>query len=280
MTTAAVVITTYNNPRSLELCLLSFVNQTDTAFEVFIADDGSKDETREMIARLKRQCPFQIYHHWHPDQGYQKAKINNKVFGQISPQQYPVVICVDHDVIVHHRFVEDHRKVHLKRPGEQVLFMGRRVDLSPELTQEITPDNVLEFNLGLNWKLVLSGLRGQTQNIMRSWRLDAPDWITHLLKRDRVWDLLGSNFSISTELLLAVNGYNEDFNSYWGEDGDLFVRVRNAGAKLIGKIGYAVQWHLYHPRLTETPEHIERVRALLQRTDYQVCANGIRKLTN
>jgi hypothetical protein len=42
-------------------------------------------------------------------------------------------------------------------------------------------------------------------------------------------------------------------------------------------IGYAVQWHLYHKRLEETPEHIEKVRALLQRTDYVECRNGIRR---
>ena len=45
----AVVITTYNNPKSLELCLLSFQNQTYQNFEIFIADDGSKDETRDLI---------------------------------------------------------------------------------------------------------------------------------------------------------------------------------------------------------------------------------------
>ena len=108
-------------------------------------------------------------------------------------------------------------------------------------------------------------------------RLDAPAWVTRILKRDRVLDLLGSNFSISTRSLIEVNGYNEDFEGYWGEDGDLFVRIRNRGIPHYGVIGYAVQWHLYHKRLEETPEHIEKVRALLQRTDYVECRNGIRR---
>ena len=70
---------------------------------------------------------------------------------------------------------------------------------------------------------------------------------------------------------------NGKCNHYWGEDGDLFVRVSNSGVSCTGKIGYAVQWHLYHDRLTETPEHIEMYRALLENTEYKRCKNGIKK---
>jgi glycosyltransferase involved in cell wall biosynthesis len=273
----AVVITTYNNPKSLELCLLSLAPQTYRNFQVFIADDGSGDETRELIRRLKGELPFFIHHYWHPDQGYRKAKINNTVFRELDPARFPVVVCVDHDVILHPRFIEDHYLAHERSDFDPLLFMGRRVDLGPEITKTIHPGNVLEFTRGLSPGLIRSGFKGETRNILRSVRLDAPDWITRLLKRDRVRDLLGSNFSITTRSLIEVNGYNEDFKGYWGEDGDLFVRVRNRGIRHYGKIGYAVQWHLYHKRLEETPEHIEMVRALLQRTDYVECRNGIRR---
>jgi glycosyltransferase involved in cell wall biosynthesis len=277
MSTIAVVITTYNNPKSLELCIRSFQNQTHTNFEVFIADDGSGDETRDLIARLKRECAFQIYHVWHPDNGYQKAKINNKVFGQINPAIYPVILCVDHDVVVHYRFVEDHYLAHQREHFAPLMFMGRRVDLSPELTAQLTSENVHEFNRGLSLPLIQSALRGETKNVLRSWRLDAPSWVNRLMKRDRVYDLLGSNYSITTSVMHQVNGYNEDFRSYWGEDGDLFVRVRNSGVKLYGIIGFAVQWHLYHKRLVETPEHIAKYEELLKDREYKRCRNGIRK---
>jgi glycosyltransferase involved in cell wall biosynthesis len=274
----AVVITTYNNPKSLELCLLSFVHQTYQNFEVHIADDGSGDPTRELIQRLKRELPFEIYHHWHPDQGYRKAKINNTVFRQLDPNRFKVTLCIDHDVIVHPRFVEDHYRAHEKEGFAPLLFMGRRIDLGPKVTEEVTPDTVFEFQRGMNFKLFFSGLRGETRNILRAVRLEGPDWLLKLTKRDRVYDLLGSNYSLTTQTLIDVNGYNEDFKSYWGEDGDLFVRVRNRGIKMFGLIGYAIQWHLYHKRLEETPEHIQVYRALLQNHDYIECQNGIRKL--
>lgn len=273
----AVVITTYNNPKSLELCLMSFLNQSFFGFDLYIADDGSQEETRELIARLKPKFEQPLFHIWHPDQGYQKSKINNIVFRQINPEKTPIIICVDHDVIVHHRFVEDHFRAHQEVNFSPLLFMGRRVDLSHEFTQTITPDNVLSFNQGLQWSLLKSGLSGETKNVFRSIRLDLPSWALKILKRDRVYDLLGSNFSISTKVLHEVNGYNEDFKSYWGEDGDLFVRVRNSGVTCNGKIGYAIQWHLYHERLKETPEHIQMYRALLNNKEYRRCKNGITK---
>lgn len=273
----AVVVTTFNNPKSLELCLLSFLNQSYKNFDIFIADDGSGDETRDLIARIRRDFNLPMFHIWHPDEGYRKSKINNKVFGQIDPEKYPVVICIDHDVIVHHRFVEDHFREHQKAGFAPLLFMGRRVDLSKQLTEKITPQNVLRFNRGLQPELLESALKGETKNIFRSVRLDAPEWLLKLLKRDRVYDLLGSNFSISTKTLIEINGYNEDYQSYWGEDGDLFVRVRNSGVRYYGKIGYAVQWHLYHDRLEETPEHLEMYQALLKDTEYRRCKNGIKK---
>jgi glycosyltransferase involved in cell wall biosynthesis len=273
----AVVVTTYNNPKSLELCLMSFLNQTYKNFDLFIADDGSGDDTRDIISKIKRDFNFPLIHVWHPDEGYRKSKINNTVFRQIDPKKHPVVICVDHDVIVHHRFVEDHFREHQKDGFASLLFMGRRVDLSEQITKSITPENVLQFNQGIQTELIASAIRGETKNVLRSVRLDAPDWILKILKRDRVYDLLGSNFSISTSLLISINGYNEDYHSYWGEDGDLFVRARNSGATCRGKIGIAVQWHLFHERLKETPEHIEMYQALLKNKEYRFCKNGITK---
>jgi glycosyltransferase involved in cell wall biosynthesis len=273
----AVVGTTYNNPRSLELCLLSLRDQTFQNFEVHVADDGSGDETRELLLRLKRELPTEIYHHWHPDEGYRKAKINNSVFRDLNRSKIGVVVCIDHDVILHHRFIEDHFRAHQREGFQPLLFMGRRVDLGPCVSDKINPGNIFQFQRGLSSDLVASGLRGETKNILRSVRIDGPSWLLKLLKRDRVYDLLGSNYSIDLNTLLEVNGYNEDYKSYWGEDGDLFVRVRNKGVRFFGVIGYAIQWHIFHERLQETPENVKQYRTLLANTTYVECKNGILK---
>ena len=172
------------------------------------------------------------------------------------------------------RFVEDHLFIHEKSPN--TLFMGRRAELGPEISKSLTEENVQEFNHGFPIGLLISGLKGDTQNLGRGLRVANP-WLQHALGRDRVPDLLGSNFSISRELLFRVNGYNEDFQSYWGEDGDLFVRVRNSGATLIGLKAFAVQYHLDHPRLEPNREAQARYLELLADRTYVRCRNGIVK---
>jgi GT2 family glycosyltransferase len=268
----AVVVTTYNSPRFLSLCLRSLELQTDRDFDVLVADDGSGEPTAAAIrdARARGRLPGELRHFWHPDRGYRKARINNEVFAALGAHE--LVVCVDHDVILHRRFVEDHRAAHAGRPPG--LFMGRRVELGPRLSREVSEDRLAGLSRGLGPRLAWSGLRGDTRRWLRAVRIGSPR-LRRLLGRDRVPDLLGSNFSISRELLWRVNGYNEDFRSYWGEDGDLFVRVRNSGAPIAGSRSVALQFHLHHPRLEPDPASQARYAELLGDTTYVRCRNGI-----
>ena len=53
----SVIVSTYNRPDALNLVLQSLNQQTDTNFEIIVADDGSRDETRVLVES------FQKYHH-------------------------------------------------------------------------------------------------------------------------------------------------------------------------------------------------------------------------
>ena len=50
-----------------------------------------------------------------------------------------------------------------------------------------------------------------------------------------------------------MNGFDESLEHYWGEDGDLFIRVRNAGAEICGLKNYAVQFYLWHKMRAPEP---------------------------
>jgi GT2 family glycosyltransferase len=241
-------------------------------FDVHIADDGSGAETKAKIESLAPLFPHGIEHHWHADEGYRKAKINNDVFRKLS--DYSVVILVDGDTIAHHRFIEDHLSRHKNRP--RLLFMGRRIDLSPNLSSSLSEENITAFNRGLPLSLLASVLARETKNLSRAFRITSPI-LQKLLRRNRVKDLLGSNFSISRELLFEVNGYDEAYQAYWGEDGDLFVRVRNAGAEIEGLKSFAIQYHLYHPRLEPKKEHEALYQERLRDNSYRRCKMGISK---
>lgn len=287
MNQAAVVINTYNHPRFLGICLEALALQSRKDFDVFIADDGSKDETKQKIEAYKPRFETGIRHYWHPDTGkFERAKICNNVFRDLKP--YRFIICVDHDTIAHRDFVKDHYFMHegFGGPGErELLFMGRRVDLGPEVTETITEQNVRDFSNGLNWgfnfRLIKSGLAGETPAFMRAVRITAP-WLQKMLKKDRVPDILGSNYSVSTRLMHRVNGYDESFDRYWGEDGDLYIRIRNTAAKnpnvkVRGLKSMALQFHMFHPRREFTPDQVAKYEEDLRRTDYTWCENGIVK---
>lgn len=273
---AALLIATYNDPVFLGISLQALTNQSDQNFDIFVADDGSSDETQKKVALFQpifQKLGVRLQHFWQPDDGFRKAKINNEVFRQA--KDYPVIICIDGDTFSHYRFIEDHMRLH--RGHKRLLVMGRRVDLGPEITQEISEKNVCQLNRGLSLPLTLSGLRGDTPNAFRALRVGSP-FLQRLFKRDQVFDLIGSNYSISSQVMFDVNGYNEDFKSYWGEDGELFIRIRNhKDVKRIGIKSYAIQYHMYHKRREANQQSIEEYHSLLNDHSYMRCKNGIVK---
>jgi GT2 family glycosyltransferase len=197
----------------------------------------------------------------------------NHVWRSLNAAEFPVVVNVDHDTVAHKRFVEDHVKQHAR--SENLIFMGRRVNLGPEVTQSYNEGDVTELNHGFPWRLIKAAWRKDVEDPNRGIRI-APAWLRKILGRDKVPDLLGSNFSISNNLLRKVNGYNEEYKHYWGEDGDLFVRVRNSGADIAGSRAIAIQYHLYHKLLTPDPVAMENYyKVLLPSRDYTYCAQGI-----
>lgn len=268
----ALVITTYDSPGELGICLKSVELQSTTDLDIYIADDGSSSETRVKIESFRTVFGKRLHHIWHEDRGYRKAKINNKVFKRLN--DYDLVICVDGDTFLHKRFVSDHQFVHSSYPGRDVLFMGRRVDLGPIISEKVFEGNVSKFIPSMNIRLLISSLTRDTTRALRSISM-RNRFIRHLFNRDEVHDLQGSNFSITRTLLFATNGYDENFESYWGEDGDLFIRARNSGARVIGSKSVAIQYHIHHSRREPTEEKVAGYSESLKDLDYKRCEKGI-----
>ena len=62
----SLVISTYNWPEALELCLKSSLRQTVAPAEILVADDGSDERTAQLIARYRVQTSIPIVI-LHPD---------------------------------------------------------------------------------------------------------------------------------------------------------------------------------------------------------------------
>ena len=58
----SVIVTSYNRPDALHLVLSALGQQTQLRSEVIVADDGSTEETRQLITQLQTQLSSPLRH--------------------------------------------------------------------------------------------------------------------------------------------------------------------------------------------------------------------------
>jgi len=270
--TVTVICTTYNTPHFLELVLASFAKQTDLSFEIIIADDGSTDETKNLITKTAATFPVPISHIWQEDNGFQKSVILNKAINAAKPG---LLVFIDGDCIVAPDFIEDHVSLYREQKKGYVLMGRKAVELNHELTESLNVSNYEERLFGLlPLGLFYSYLRGKTEKFFRRYSIKNR-YLRKLLKADNVTDLLGANFSSPKDVIVSVNGFNEDVAR--GQDGDIFVRIRNSGYKLIGMKYYAGMYHLYHDDRGDLTERNRRQEEKLKDREYKWAKKGLEK---
>ena len=126
----SLIITTYNSPDMLRLCLMSAAAQTRVPDEVIIADDGSGDDTRLLIEEFSRNFPCPIKHAWQEDRGFRAAEARNNAM-RICDCDY--VVMIDGDIIMERHFIADHSR--LAQRG--FFVVGSRSKLKPATTHHL-----------------------------------------------------------------------------------------------------------------------------------------------
>ncbi|WP_301004308.1 glycosyltransferase [Mesorhizobium sp.] len=126
----SVIVNTYNWPGALKLSLQSLASQTDRCFEVIIADDGSRQDTADVIKLFTDSASIPVRHVWHEDIGFRRSAILNKAIGEACG---PYLIFVDGDCILQPDFVAQHRA--LAKPN--YVITGSRILLSQEFSKQL-----------------------------------------------------------------------------------------------------------------------------------------------
>ncbi|SDD42141.1 N-terminal domain of galactosyltransferase [Dyadobacter soli] len=257
---SALIISTYNWPEALQLCLLSVLGQSVLPDEVIIADDGSTGQTAEVIEALRPMFPVKLVHVWQEDEGFQLSKIRNKA---IATSSCDYIIQIDGDLILHKNFIKDH--LSLSKRGTFVA--GSRVLMNRELSEKmlsLRKSQVTPFQ---------SGLGNFTNRFSIAWlsRYMADRYKTH-----DIFALRGCNMAFWREDLLRVNGYNEVFHGWGREDNEIAVRLLNSGLKKRAAKFAGVVFHIYHPEVDRghcPKNEAYLTEALLNKTVY--CGQGL-----
>ena len=137
----SLIVSTYNWPEALHLCLKSIMIQTRMPDEVIIADDGSKDETKTLIEHMQENFPCKLKHAWIPDEGFRLASSRNNAIRTHCTGDY--IIFIDQDIILDKKFVEDHERLATKG----CFVIGGRTKLSAILSKRLLASKSVKLGL-------------------------------------------------------------------------------------------------------------------------------------
>ncbi len=236
----SLCLTTYQKPWHLRRALASILAQrgVEGRFELVVCDDGSTDETPEIVEQFRRRAPFPVVFTTHPHAAYQVTRVRNAGARATSA---PYILFLDGDCVL----PPDNVAIHLKcrRPNQVALSDSYRIDepLATTLSEEGA-----EHGQFLEWDI-----RSEHQRLMSIHRKSK---IYNLIRHPRKPKLVGNNFGIWRSDFERVNGFDENFCGWGQEDDDLGMRLLRAGVRLKSILHRTRGYHLWHPRdLSTTP---------------------------
>jgi GT2 family glycosyltransferase len=236
----AVIVSTYQRPQHLRRCLLSLARQrgVDGRFEAVVVDDGSADDTADLVARFARTAPFRLAFTTHEHRGFQLARCRNS---GVRRSTAPYLLFTDGDCF----FPADHLERHLaaRRPG--VVRAGHCVRLD-EATSARVDDAAIDGGAFVAWTTP-SERKLKSRNYRKA-------LFYQLIRHPERPKLVGWNIAIARADLERVNGFDELYRGWGCEDDDLRRRLRDQGVRIATSIGYTHGFHLWHPPHATTPQ--------------------------
>tara|TARA_B100000809_G_C15015444_1_gene486494 strand:+ start:75 stop:863 length:789 start_codon:yes stop_codon:yes gene_type:complete len=257
-----VVISYYKNLANLKLILKALNTQCNHNFEAIISEDDYNAETTDFVANHQAQYQFPIVHlNQTIDKGFRKNEMLNK---SIYISKGDILAFIDGDCIPHKHFVKEY----IKHTKKGYILWGRRVMLGQNISTQLLDSE----NVG---KLGFTKLLFSDSQLVKD-ALYSP----HINLTFKQRGLLGCNWAIRKEHLLAINGFDEDYiKPGVGEDVDIEWRLKALGLEMKSMKNKAIVYHMYHPR-SYSEDGVQFNYKLLagkEKTNNFKCLNGIEK---
>src|SRR5262245_11482321 len=116
----SLIVPTFERPRSLRLVLLSLERQrglADREMEIVVADDGSHDETPEVVEQFRRKSRFNVTFTTHEHNSFQAARTRND---GVRASNALYLLFLDGDCVA----APNHVAVHLKQRRPRTVMAG------------------------------------------------------------------------------------------------------------------------------------------------------------
>jgi len=227
----SVIVSTYDRPRALRLVLEGYTRSRFQDFEVIVADDGSTDETAQVVESFSRESPFPVKHVWQPHRGFRLAAARNLA---VRAAGGSVLVFTDGDCIP----FPDSLRWHADRCAPLRAQAGNRCLLSEDETARILAgrDDLPALSEAVRRRERPRLLRLKGRNRLYS--------LTGLKARPK---LLTANAAVHREDFDRANGFDERFVGWGCEDEDLARRLRRSGVKVLDATLESLVIHLFHP---------------------------------
>lgn len=253
----SVIVTTYNSPVFLEMALRSLARQRldgRIAYEIVVADDGSGEETRALIARLRPEMPCPLLHVWQPDTGFRVAESRNNALRHASGDY---IVFMDGDCMVLSDFLASHAR--LAEPGWFVAG-ARSYVRQPQTRRMLAQPLAWTRPSRLAW--FIRALFAQANRPFQLLSLPG-NWRRY--RRSERWQKVQTcNLGVWRADIDRVDGFDATYTGHGLEDSDFVLRLLRAGARRKSGRFAAVVLHLWHLRPTgHRSPNVERFEALI-----------------
>jgi glycosyltransferase involved in cell wall biosynthesis len=260
----SVIVTTYNRPDALKKVLEGLYAQTRLPDEILVADDGSGPGTGAMLRAFENRTGPLVVHIWQKDLGFRAALARNKA---VVTSSGDYLVFLDGDCIPDRHFVSDH--LALAEPG--CFFQGKRILVDEKTSEGFDITDCSSFG-----RLVGHAMAGRLGNAHHVFRIP---FVPGLKKSHGLSGIRSCNMGVFRADVVAVNGFNHDFEGWGREDSEFAVRLFKHGLVRKEHSFRAICYHLWHPensriRLSDNDRLLEAAMV----ADTSVCRNGLNSL--
>jgi glycosyltransferase involved in cell wall biosynthesis len=262
----ALLMSTYQRPRHLRLALESVALQEGVLeqMELVVTDDGSTDETADIVAQFARRAAFRVGFTTHPHTTFRLSRCRNEGARATTA---PYLLFLDGDCIL----PRDHVRTHLKRRRSGTVMAGDCVRLDEATSRQITVHAVRSGDFE-HW--------APRHELKRLAKLDRTARFYRLIRHPTKPKIIGNNVGIWRSDYERVNGYDENYEGWGCEDDDLRHRLRRAGVQIASILRWTHTYHLWHPPDTTMPARWREganISYYLRKGRLTRCRNGLAK---